>query len=388
MRLLFVTHSFPPPDKPLASVGGMQRVATELHHALSLLPEIELHSQILYSSWERVHQRVPYFLLQTTKKLRQAAREQSIDAVLFSSMVTASLTTVTRKRLNNAGIKTAAIVHGQDVTTPFGLYQRFVPHIFNSIDAILPVSRATGEQCLERGLTPEKMHIVPNGIQLNRFPKLESRALMRRELLEKFNNNNNPISDQALLLCSVGRQVKRKGFAWFIEHVLPQLPEDVHYWLAGDGPETELLRKVAREANVSERVRLLGRVSDEDLALLYRGADLFMMPNIPVPGTMEGFGVVLLESGLNGMPAIASRLEGIQDVIKEGENGHFVESGDITGFKAAILQYYNDRKALSNLSERATHYTRDTFSWQAVAKSYVRILDSICEKYPATTNQL
>ena len=336
-RLLFVTHSFPPPDRPLASVGGMQRVATELHHALDQLPGVHLESQILYSSWERVHQRVPYFLFKTVGRLNKVAKEKSIDAVLFSSMVTASLTAVRKKRLQKAGIKTAAIVHGQDVTTPFGPYQRFVPHVFNSIDAILPVSRATGEQCLERGLPPEKLHVVPNGVKLERFAPLVDRSYMKQELIKALDRQEAPLPDNALLLCSVGRQVKRKGFTWFIQKVMPRLPEDVHYWLAGDGPETETIKQVAQEAGVAHRVRLLGRVTDDELALLYRGADLFMMPNIPVPGTMEGFGVVLLECGLNGMPAIAARLEGIQDVIRENENGHFVESVTQTGSQSLCL---------------------------------------------------
>ena len=373
-RLLFVTHSFPPPDRPLASVGGMQRVATELHHAIDQLPDVHLESQILHSSWERVHQRVPYFLFQTARRLSKVATDRSVDAILFSSMVTASLTTVRKKRLAKAGINTAAIVHGQDVTTPFGPYQRFVPHVFNSIDAILPVSRATGEQCLERGLPPEKLHVVPNGVKTERFAPLTDRRHMRSELLLALDNMDAPLPANALLLCSVGRQVKRKGFSWFIQNVLPRLPEDVHYWLAGDGPETETIQRTAQEAGVAHRVRLLGRVTDEQLALLYRGADLFMMPNIPVPGTMEGFGVVLLECGINGMPAIAARLEGIQDVIKDGANGHFVESGDADGFTEWILRYYNDRSSLIGLSDRATAYTKNTFSWQAVARQYVDVL--------------
>ena len=375
MRLLFVTHSFPPPDRPLASVGGMQRVATELHEALSLNSDVELHSQVLHSSWERVHQRVPLFLWRTAAKLKKVAKERRIDAVLFSSMVTASLTVLKKKALQKAGIKTAAIVHGQDVTTPFALYQRFVPHVFKSIDAILPVSKATGQQCLDRNLHPGKLHVVPNGVKLDRFDPLQDRQTMRRTLRDALGDAGLP--ENGLLLCSVGRQVKRKGFTWFVEHVLPQLPDDVHYWLAGDGPESEAIMSIAAEQGISHRVRLLGRVSDEHLSLLYRGADLFIMPNIPVHGTMEGFGVVLLESGINGMPAIASRLEGIQDVIKEGENGHFVESGDTNGFLKAIQTYYNDRPALHELSLRSTAYTRDTYSWKSVAQQYINVLKKI-----------
>ena len=354
----------------------MQRVATELHGALASMPDVELYSQILQSSWERVHQRVPFFLLQTAYRLKKLARERHVDAVLFSSMVTASLTVVRKKTFQKAGIKTAAIVHGQDVTIPFGPYQRFVPHVFGAIDAILPVSRATGKQCLDRKLPPGKLHVVPNGVNLDRFAPLEERSIMRKTLFEAMGKDHT-LPENGLLLCSVGRQVKRKGFTWFIEHVMPQLPEDVHYWLAGDGPETDAIREMAAQMGLSHRIRLLGRISDEQLSLLYRGADLFVMPNIPVPGTMEGFGVVLLEAGINGMPAIASRLEGIQDVIKEHQNGHFVESGDTAGFVRAILAYHKDREALAQLSARASSYTRNTFGWPSVARQYVNVLKTI-----------
>ncbi len=199
---------------------------------------------------------------------------------------------------------------------------------------------------------------------------------MRAEMLAALSDDQLSLPVNALLLCSVGRQVKRKGFAWFIEHVLPRLPENVHYWLAGDGPETENIRQTAAHHGVSHRVRLLGRISDEHLSLLYRGADLFVMPNIPVPGTMEGFGVVMLEAGLSGLPAIASRLEGIQDVITESKNGHFVESGDAEGFLTAITQYYEDRSQLITASENAATYTASTFGWEAVAEQYVQVLKS------------
>ena len=125
---------------------------------------------------------------------------------------------------------------------------------------------------------------------------------------------------------------------------MPQLPENVHYWLAGNGPETPNIQQTINKNNLNNRVRLLGRVSDEHLSLLYRGSDLFMMPNIPVAGTMEGFGVVMLEAGMGGQPIIASRLEGIQDVITEGQNGHYVESGDADGFVNAVMKYHQKKR--------------------------------------------
>ena len=374
LRLLFVSHSFPPVGRPLANVGGMQRVATELYEAFERIDGLALSGLLMRTSWRLTHPRIPFFLWRVRRHLARAARDRSVDVVLFSSMVTASAATRVQPALREAGIRTAAIVHGQDVTTPFGPYQRFVPKVFDALDAVLPVSRATGAQCTERGLPPAKLHVVPNGVKLDRFAPLVPRPTTRRELVQALGDPAHPLPENALLLCSVGRQVKRKGFAWFVEHVMPKLPVDVYFWLAGEGPETPIIQAAAHRFGVADRVRLLGRVSDVDLMRLYRGADLFVMPNIPVPGTMEGFGVVMLEAGISGLPAVASRLEGIQDVIAEGENGHFVESGDAAGFVHAILRYDTDRTALALASERAAAYTRQTFSWEAVARRYVEVL--------------
>lgn len=374
MRLLFVSHSFPPAGRPLSNVGGMQRVATELHAALRRQPGLTLESLVLRASWDTTHLKTPPFLARAAWQIRRMARAGAIDAVLFSSMVTASLAVPLRRVLAAARVRTAAIVHGRDVTLPVRPYQRFVPRVFDALDAVLPVSRATGAACLERGLAAEKLHVVPNGIDLNRFAPLNDPATMRRSLLEAVGGD---LPEGALLLCSVGRQVERKGFAWFVDQVMPLLPADVHYWLAGDGPEAGAIEAAIDRRGLQERVRLLGRVSEAALEQLYRGADLFVMPNIPVPGDMEGFGVVMLEAGLGGLPVIAARLEGIQDVVAEGKNGHLVESGDAWGFSEAIMAYYDDREALQEASERAAAYVRDTFSWQAVARRYVDTLAAV-----------
>lgn len=373
MRLLFVSHSFPPAGRPLANIGGMQRVATELGTALHRHPGVELETLALRTSWTWTHVRTPFFLLRSYRHIRRHARRESAPVVLFSSMVTASLAPLLRRR--HPGLVLAAIVHGRDVTLPAAPYQRLVPRIFAALDAVLPVSRATGAECAARGMDEAAIHVVPNGIDLERIRRVEDRAAARRALTSAFPEAAVP--EGALLLCSVGRQVERKGFAWFVDAVLPRLPSDVHYWLAGDGPERGAIEAAAARHGMAERVRLLGRVSEEALAALYRGADLFVMPNIPVPGDMEGFGVVMLEAGLGGLPVVAARLEGIRDVITEGVNGHLVESGDAEAFTAAITRYHGAPDYLAVAARRARNHVANTYGWDAVAQRYISVLNTL-----------
>ena len=381
MRLVYISQSLPPVDRPLANIGGMQRVAVELHDALGTLSDVDLDAILLRSS-SRTHYLVGIpWLLTTLRKIRQRAEQDSIDAVLFSSMVPAALAPLLRRTLAPRGIPMAAIAHGRDVTQP-GPYQYWVPRVFAALDAVLPVSRATAEACVARGMPSSQVHVIPNGVDISRFAPLGDFEARRRRLVRALGDPAHPLPDEALLLCSVGRQVPRKGFAWFVEEVMPLLPDDVHYWLAGDGAEANAIADAARQHGLTERVSLLGRLSDEGLSLLYRGADLFVMPNIPIPGDIEGFGVVMLEGGMSGLPAIASRLEGIQDVITEGENGHLVASGHAWAFSEAIMAYYHNRPALEVAAQRARRHTEQTFGWSAVADRHVQAMQALLSGDP------
>ncbi|PEN14159.1 glycosyl transferase family 1 [Longibacter salinarum] len=361
------------------NIGGMQRVAMKLHESLNLRDAessaFDYDAVLLRSSWSWTHVKVLPFLLWAAWVIAKKARRDDVDVVLFSSMVTAALAVPLRPLLRRYGVRTAAIVHGLDVTTPFPPYQWFVPKVFDALDLVLPVSRATGEACTQRGLPDHKLQVVPNGIDPDRFRAPSDRATRRHLLTDALG----PLPDDALLLCSVGRQVERKGFEWFIRNVMPDLPEDVHYWLAGDGPQTESIDAAIRENGLGDRVRLLGRISDADLARLYRGADLFVMPNVPVPGDMEGFGVVMLEAGQCGTPAIASRLEGIRDVITDGMNGHLVEPESPSAFRQTILRYHDAPDELAGFSRRARTHTQATFGWPAVAEQYIQVLRGLTD---------
>lgn len=379
LRLLFVSHSFPPASNPLANIGGMQRVATELDAVLKTHPDVAYHHLVLRTSWRWTHVRVVPFFVRLLAQLPRYVAQHHIDVVLFSSMVTASVALLLRRHPKMHATRLVAIAHGRDVTLPVAAYQQLVPRVLQRLDAVLPVSRATAQACLERGMPPSRVHIVPNGIDPGRFTHLPDRQQARAALEEALGLE---LPEGALLLCSVGRQVRRKGFAWFVDAVLPRLPEQVHYWLAGDGPDAAAIQAAIARHGLQNRVRRLGRVPDPILQLLYRAADLFIMPNIPVAGDLEGFGVVLLEANLCGTPTLAAQLDGIQDVITEGQNGHLIESRDAEGFIRWILYYMQNPVALQELSERAAAYVRQHFTWEIIGQRYMQTLKAICQQPP------
>jgi len=155
MRLLFVSHSFPPPNAPLSNVGGMQRVATELHAALEARDDISMRTVALRSSWKWVHIKVVPFMVLLAARLGREAAAHRVDTILFTSMTTALPLLIVGPALRRKGIRLAAIAHGLDVTEPNPVYQMAVRRLCGLLDVVMPVSRATGEELIARGLPRE-----------------------------------------------------------------------------------------------------------------------------------------------------------------------------------------------------------------------------------------
>ena len=371
MRILYISHLHPPENAPLENMGGMQRVSMQLVKELSSKDDIEIKTVIQHAPWKGIEIKTVFFLLKLIFKLPKIVDEFKPDVILFSSMVTASLAKFTRKKIS---VPMVTINHGQDVKMPIGVYQNFVPKVFEALDGVISVSEATRQECIKRGMDPQKGVALPNGFDMTDFKDVPDKEIARKEIENIFDLNLN----STFLLLTVGRQVKRKGHEWFIKEVLPLIKSDVVYLVIGDGPEHERLKEVTKNSVVKEKVLLVGKQSDEVLKKAYAASDVFIMPNIPIPGDMEGFGIVLLEANLAGTAAVASDLEGIKDVIKDGQNGYKIEVRDSKSFSETVDNLLISE--IDKISALSRNYVLENFAWNKVAQQYISYLKEVAQK--------
>jgi len=372
LKVLYISHSHPNADAPMENMGGMQRVSHQLVTALRSHPGVDIHTRILDSPWNSIVWNTARFMTGLFTQLPVIAQTLKPDVILFSSMVTASLAVPLRQRLH---VPLVTINHGQDVTLPNPIYQAFVPSVFRALDGVISVSQATREACVKRGMDPEKGVALPNGF----IPNTSDIPIDRRTATEMLQ----PLVPFDLtgkkVLLSVGRMVKRKGHAWFVDAVMPRLDPNIVYVILGDGPERESVQRAVDTHGLGGRVVLLGRQPDTILDVAYAAADLFVMPNIPVHGDMEGFGIVLLEANARGLPAIGADLEGIRDVIQNGENGRKVPVVDteawIDGIGALLSENADSQR------ERARQFVHDRFDWAHIADLYIQYLQDVIDRY-------
>ena len=371
-RLAFVCHCLRPDDGAAGRIGGAERAASDLLAALRERGDVEVRLLAASAASDRLG--FVSFAIRTLFELARLARSGQIDAVLFTAFPTAWMAVLLAPVFRRHGVASASICHGHDVTFPPAPYQWLVRRIFAALGAVLPVSRATAAECLMREVDPERLQVIYNGAALDRFaspPPMEA----RRGILEQaFPALRTQLGADSLVICAVGRQVARKGHAWFVREVMPKLSPGVELWLVGDGPEAGAIASAVHEAGVQARVRSLGAISDAELEALYRGADLMVMPNVPIANDIEGFGIVILEANLHGLPVVASNLEGPAEVVAEGISGRLVPPLEADAFAGAIEEFRTDPAERRRLGVEGAAFVRRSFGWAPIAAQHVEVL--------------
>jgi len=356
IHILFITRKFPP------AKGGMEIAAYELSKHLSQVAKVTLIKQSKSNKW--LPFAVPYLLLSSLRVLLSS----KVDVVYIYDGLLAPigcLLKVFRKPV-------FVTVNGLDITYRNKLYQFIVPKCISRLDRIVCISQATMKECVRRGVPPERLTVIPVGVSDAFYMGLDDteKNALRAALSLRFNLN---MHDKVVLL-SVGRLIERKGFHWFVQDVVPRIIEqnpNCIYLLVGEGANRHTIEEAIKTKGPDNHVFMLGQVDDEVRKCLYNIADIYVMPNIPVEGDLEGFGIVALEASSSCLPVVASRLEGIEDAVKGQENGFLIEPKQAKDFAETILILAKDRLARQGFGKKAREFTISHYSWQKIADRYL-----------------
>lgn len=266
MRLLCVTRKYPP------SVGGMEKFCYDLFGHFN--KENDIDKEILALGKSQKH--LIWFLPYCTLYLMLNARKWDVifygDSLLCGPAFFAKL----------VAPKTKAVVdvHGLDVIYPNRFYQLYLKLFYHCFDKYICNSTNTEQTLHERNIT--NTVVVNRGVDVNKFENIK---LDKRLFRSSYN-----LPEDAFILLTVGRLVKRKGVEWFIRNVMSKLHEDnVYYMIVGGGEEESTILKAIKEHGLADKVKMMGRVSEEALDAMYVNSDAFVMPNIYIPNDRSHF---------------------------------------------------------------------------------------------------
>ncbi len=162
---------------------------------------------------------------------------------------------------------------------------------------------------------------------------------------------------EAFVLVTIGRCDVRKGHRYLLEAmpaIIAAIPT-ARLLIVGDGPEEQTLRHLAKRLNIEHHVTFAGR--RRDIALLLGMADVFVFPSIA-----EGLGIALIEAMASRLPVIASRVEGIREVLTDGIQGVLIPPERPEAIQAAVRTLYANPQARVALGRAARTSVEQRFS--------------------------
>lgn len=357
MNILYITRKYPP------SVGGMQRMnyclANELSKKESVDKVVWGHSQFL----------LLIFLLKAAFSIltKTLISRRKYDSIIVGDAALAPIAAILKKMLKAPAF---CIAHGLDITFANKVYQGYVVPRMKQLDMIFCVSDSTLRECERSGISPDRLERVPNGVEI---PSVVPDK--KTSLAELYRMGIN-IPQGSKIILTVARLVRRKGLPEFIEKafmpLLTILPDTV-YLVVGDGKDRARIDDTVSRCGLKHRVHILGKVDEYKLNCIYSVADVFAMPNIRIPGDMEGFGIVALEASGYAVPVVAFAVDGITDAVKNGVNGILVKEADYDAFKNEILKLLISDEERAGYAKGAREFARNR-SWEIIAQDYLSIM--------------
>lgn len=219
----------------------------------------------------------------------------------------------------------------------------------------------------ENGVPAEKLVHVPNGVDVERFSRIEPADC--RAVRETYS-----LSDEGPVVFFAGTVMPRKGVAQLVEAVGDVVSEGhrgLQLVIAGETDLDEAylnrVRSLISEAGIGDNVTFTGYLHDSELLPLYRTSDIFVLPSFE-----EGFGMVVSEAMAAGTPVVASDISGIRQQIAHEETGFLVEPGDVDGLADAIRELVENPAQRRRMGERSERWAQQ-FSWETVTDQYVSV---------------
>ncbi len=210
----------------------------------------------------------------------------------------------------------------------------------------------------------KKVKVVNPGIDTN-IPFITEEE--KQTLRKKYHLENK------VILFSIGRLIKRKGFDKVIE-AMPEvlsIAPNLYYVLAGTGEDEEYIKEKARSI---KNVIFLGKIKEREKWTWLALCDIFIMPARNRDGDFEGFGIVYLEAGLMSKPVIAGDSGGVRDAVSEEKTGILINPNDTSQIAKAIIRLVQDQKLQHELGLKGRERAIKQFNWEDKAKEFADII--------------
>lgn len=228
---------------------------------------------------------------------------------------------------------------------------------YRTAHGLVANSRAARDQLTKEGIAPERITLIPNGVDLTAFLPPRDRHIIRK-------------------IAMVANLRAEKGHDALIDAapaILAREPE-AEFFIGGDGPLRDALIERAEARGVARRFRFLGQCND--VPALLSTSDLFVLPS-----RSEAFPNAVIEAMAAGLPVVATNVGGIPELITSGVSGVLIPPGDAAALARSVLELMDRPGFASSLGQSARTRIEQEFSFDRMVAGFEGLYDSQIERH-------
>ena len=230
---------------------------------------------------------------------------------------------------------------------------------------LIAVSEQTRQKAITEGVKPEKVSVILSGID-----SLDTVQVNRHNVRKELG-----LDTDDLFLLTVGRLMVQKGHKFLIQ-AMPRLIDrfpNVMVGICGDGPLRPSLENQVQMLGLSKRVNFLGM--RDDVTSLLAAADIFILPSL-----WEGLPRALLEAIAAGLPAVATRVDGTQELITDGIHGLLVPPNDPEALADSIIQLLENPELRAKIGATAQAHVLQNYTTDGMCRKYYELILGFLDK--------
>ena len=241
--------------------------------------------------------------------------------------------------------------------------------------AVVTLSEPMRQDIIARGIDPDRVHVVPNAVDAEAFPpRQRSEDLVRKWGLQDrfvfgYVSNLDHYREGHELLIEAAIALRRQG-----------IPATA--LIVGGGRREQELHELAERSGAGDAVVFTGRIAHEQVHDYYALMDLFVIPRVDERAARLVTPLKPYEAMALGVPLLVSDLPALLEVIGAGERGQAFRSGQVDSLIEAILAARADSHALTDRAARARRWVLTERTWEANARRYQQIYDSLDRSAP------
>jgi len=240
--------------------------------------------------------------------------------------------------------------------------------ILNHVDRVGVISYTLRDELLKRGLSLNKVMVIPNGVDIRKFtPRRRDKRLE-----DKYNLKNKNV------VMFLGRFQPWENLSSLVDIFLrvKACRNDVVLMLVGDGPDKNVIERIIRKYELQGDVIITGFVPPEEVPRYYSLCDVFVMVRPDIPMLNLTTPIKPVEAMAMEKTIVSTDVGGMREIIEDGKNGFLVSHSE-EAISKKILEVLADEKIRQKIGTNARDYVLSNRDWSLITEKFVKSIEGI-----------